>query len=254
MTPTTAAPPTSRTQPSFYVWMMTACALVAIVGFAPTYFVPISKGAFRGSALVHVHGALFFAWPLFVIYQASLVSSGQVARHRETGLAGIAIASAMTLLGFAVAIVAANRQIAAGFGAGAKAFLIVPVSAMVFFAIVVAFAIANVRRPEWHKRLMLVATVSILGAPIARWFLTFLAPPGINALAPPPVISGMMPAFVGDLLIITAIIYDWRTRGRPHPAYLIAGGALLLLQLVRTPISATQTWSAIATWLTGIAG
>jgi hypothetical protein len=234
--------------------MMVACAVTAVLGFAPTYFLPMAQGAFRSSALVHIHGALFFAWTAFVIYQTSLVSSGRVAHHREVGLAGIALATTMTVLGIVVAIVAANRQIAAGFEQGAKAFLIVPPSVMIFFGIVVAFAVANVRRPEWHKRLLLVATVSLLEAPIARWFLVLLAPPGANPLAPPPVAVALMPGLISDVLIIAAMIYDWRTRGRPHPAYLIAGGALLVLQLAREPISATQAWGAIATWLTAIGG
>jgi hypothetical protein len=251
---TTTAPAVSRTRPSFYVWMMVTCAVIAVLGFAPTYFVPMAQGAFRGSALVHIHGALFFAWTAFVIYQTSLVASGRVAHHREIGLAGIALATTMVVLGFAVSIVAANHQAAAGFEEGAKAFLIVPPSLMVFFGIVVAFAVANVRRPEWHKRLLVVATVSLLEAPIARWFLTFLAPPGANPLAPPPVAVALMPGLVGNLLIVAAVIYDWRTRGRPHPAYLIAGGALLVLQLVREPISTTQIWTAIATWLMSIGG
>jgi hypothetical protein len=254
MTATTSAATASRPKRSFYVWMMVACAVVAVLGFLPTYFVPVAQGGFRGSALVHIHGAVFFAWTLFVIYQTSLVSSGRVAHHRDVGLSGIALATSMTLLGVVAAIVAANRQIDAGFEEGAKAFLIVPTSIMIFFAIVVAFAIANVRRPEWHKRLLLVATVAILEAPIARWFLVFLAPAGVDPLAPPPVSIGLMPGLVGDLLIITAMIYDWRTRGRPHPAYLIAGGALLVLQFVREPVSATQAWSTIAAWLISVGG
>lgn len=251
---TTSAPAVRRTRPSFYVWMMVACAVIAVLGFAPTYFVPMAQGAFRGSALVHIHGVLFFAWTAFVVYQTSLVSSGRVAHHREIGLVGIALATTMIILGIAVSIVAANHQAAAGFEEGAKAFLIVPPSLMVFFAIVVAFAIANVRRPEWHKRLLLVATVALLEAPIARWFLTFLAPPGANPLQPPPVSIALMPGLVSQVLIIAAMIYDWRTRGRPHPAYLIAGGALLVLQLVREPVSTTQAWTSIATWLMAIGG
>jgi hypothetical protein len=251
---TTSVPTVSRTRPSFYVWMMAACAMVALLGFAPTYFVPIAQGAFRGSALVHIHGALFFAWTAFVVYQTSLVSAGRVAHHRDIGLAGVALATAMIILGIVVSIVSANHQAAAGFEEGAKAFLIVPPSLMVFFAIVVAFAVANVRRPEWHKRLLLVATVSLLEAPIARWFLTFLAPPGANPLAPPPVSAAFMPGLVSDVLIIAAMIYDWRTRGRPHPAYLVGGGGLLVLQLLREPISTTQAWTSIAAWLMAIGG
>lgn len=253
MTVAANVPSTRTTQPSFYVWMAAACAIVAFIGFAPTYWAPLAQGTFRGSALVHIHGALFFAWPLFVVYQTWLVSCGRIINHRDVGLIGIALATAMTLLGVAVAIVGAMRFMGTTVEAETKAFLIVPLSIAVFFAITVGVAIANVRRAEWHKRLMLVATVSLLEAAIARWFLTFLAPADAPP-GPPPVSVASLPALLGDLLIITAIVFDWRTRGRPHPAYLTAGGALLAVQVLRVPFSGTQMWHGIATWLIGIGG
>jgi hypothetical protein len=253
MTVAANVPSARTTQPSFYVWMAAACAIVAFIGFAPTYWAPHAQGSFRGSALVHIHGALFFTWPLFVVYQTWLVSSGRIVSHRDVGLIGIALATAMTLLGITVAIVASVRFMGTGVEAETKAFLIVPLSVAVFFAITVGVAIANVRRPEWHKRLMMVATVSLLEAAIARWFLTFLAPPDAPP-GPPPVSVALLPALLGDLLIVTAIVFDWRSRGRPHPAYLTAGGALLAVQVLREPLSRTHVWDSIATWLVSIGG
>ena len=72
------------------------------------------------------------------------------------------------------------------------AFAIVPLSGMLFFAaVVLTLAIVHVRRPETHKRLMLLASISLLDAAVARWFLTFLAPPGPPG---PPPVSGHHPA------------------------------------------------------------
>jgi len=59
---------------------------------------------------------------------------------------------------------------------------------------VLTLAIANTRRPEIHKRLMLLAGISLLDAAVARWFLTFLAPPGPPG--PPPVPVTIAPAIV----------------------------------------------------------
>jgi hypothetical protein len=234
--------------------MAVACAAVAVLGFAPTYFLPIVQGSFTGSSLVHIHGLVFFGWTAFVIYQSWLVASGRTADHREVGLIGVALAATMVTLGMAVAIVAAHRGIAAGYVAESKAFLIVPPSALVLFALFVAFAIANVKRPEWHKRLLLMATISLLEAPIARWFLVALAPPDAPANLPPPVAVALMPGLISDLLIVAGMIYDWRTRGRPHPAYVIGLAAMLVMQFVREPLSRTPLWDAIATWLVTIGG
>jgi hypothetical protein len=57
-----------------------------------------------------------------------------------------------------------------------------------------------------------------------------------------------------SLLIVVAIVYDWRTRGRPHKVY-VYGGALVLLQLLlAVPISGTRTWLSVATFLEHLAG
>jgi len=64
----------------------------------------------------------------------------------------------------------------------------------------------------------------------------------------------LVPNLLADLLIVVAIVHDWRTRGRPHPAYLIAGGALLAVQVVRVPLSGTAAWHAVTDWLLRFGG
>ena len=109
---------------------------------------------------------------------------------------------------------------------------------------VFCLAIANVRRPETHKRLMLLAGISLLDAAVARWFLTFLAPPGPPG--PPPVAVTLPHALVAYLLLVVAIVHDWRTRGRPHPVYVYGGIALLAVKLLNWPISTTSAWHSLA--------
>ena len=113
-----------------------------------------------------------------------------------------------------------------------------------FFAAVFAIGIAMVRRPEVHKRLMLLAGISILDAAVARWFLTFLAPPGPPG--PPPVAVTIPPAFVAYLLLVVAMVHDWRSRGRPHAVYVIGGLVLIAVKLLNLPISTTHAWHAFA--------
>lgn len=76
----------------FYVYMALSCAAVAFLGFAPTYWWPMAHGAFHGSPIIHVHGWIFFAWSLFIVWQSWLAASGQVARHRAMGMIGVSFA------------------------------------------------------------------------------------------------------------------------------------------------------------------
>ncbi len=121
----------------------------------------MAKGTLQQPFLVHLHGFLFFGWTFFLLLQTSLVASGNTAKHRELGLAGIALASAMLCIGVLMTIYSMHVNIALGFGAAAVPFSIVTFSGIVLFAALVAFAIGNIRNRDVHKRLMLVATISI---------------------------------------------------------------------------------------------
>ena len=98
----------------------------------------------------------------------------------------------------------------------APAFLIVPFLDVTVFAIVFALAIYWRRKPEYHRRLMLVATCLLTSAAFGRfpnqafsehWFYT-----GV------------------DLLIVIAILRDLIVSRRVHPIYLYALPALIVAQ------------------------
>ena len=99
---------------------------------------------------------------------------------------------------------------------------------------------------------MLMAMIPLMHAAMARVFMTLLAPP--DAKGPPPVFVTIPPGLLVDLLIVAGIVYDWRTRGRPHPVYLICGALLVANQVLAVPLSATPTWMSIAGWVRSLAG
>ena len=237
---------------SFYIAMAAIFAVIAFTGFAPSYWLRLPSGTFAGSPMLHLHGLLFSLWTLFFLSQAVLVANGRLRNHKAWGLAGISLATAMVFVGLAVAIAGLERRLALGYGDAARAFAIVPVTSAFLFGGLVAAAMANWRRPEWHKRLMLVATASLLQPAIARFF--FMARGAVEASArqsgPPPAVEfTMMPALIADLLIVAAIAYDWKARGRPHPAYLWGFGAVLAVQLSRPMLSRTEAWQGFADFL-----
>ena len=242
----------------FFVWMAGACVLVAFGGFAPTYWLQLPAGTFIGSPLLHLHGLLFSAWTLFFLVQTIFAARRRVDRHRAWGLLGISLATAMVLVGFAVANDVLAARLAAGFGDRARAFHIASTSIITLFGVFVFAAIAYVARPEVHKRLMLLATISVMPPAIARLFFAFSVGigPGLRpGLGPPRTVESVIaPIAVADMLILVGLIYDWRTRGRPHPVYLIGGATIVAVQLVRDPISTTQWWYAMADFLARFSG
>ncbi len=235
----------------FYVRIAAACVAVAVVGFAPTYWLPLFRGTLEVPAISHVHAVVFYGWTLLFLLQTWLAANRKFTRHRELGVFGVAVATTMCFVGMAAAITSLKRSTADGFGPAVQAFTIVPVSGIAFFAVLFTIALLNVRQLETHKRLMLVATVSLLQAAVGRWFLIFLAPDplGGGPVSPPPVFVTVMPGLVSDLPIVAAMVYDRRTTGRVHPVYWIAGGALLALQVARVPLSTTAAWIETTSWL-----
>ncbi|KCZ60932.1 hypothetical protein [Hyphomonas chukchiensis] len=257
----------AATRPQFYVWMAGACLAIAVLGFAPTYALPLATGKFFGPPLIHVHAAILYTWMIYFFVQSSLVARGQVLAHRTWGMLGISIVTAMVFMTLTVsAIQIAQASLPGqpeGLAHNMRAFKWISVGGMLFIATVFTLAIVSLRKPEVHKRLIVLMTISMLGAPIARWFIFFLAPASdaaahVNDPLPymevPPVFVALPPSLIGDLLLVVAMVYDWRTRGRPHQVYLIGGAALLLLQLTSVPVSQSAPWQAAAAWLGSIAG
>ena len=224
--------------------MALACAATAFLGFAPTYFVPLAQRTLSASPVIHFHGLLFFTWSLYFVIQTWLAASGRVVNHRSLGIVGVSLATAMTIFGFLASVHVMQHSAALGQTEAGIAFSIVPISGIAFFAVVFVLAIMKTRKPEIHKRLMLLAAVSILDAAIARWFLTFLAPPGPPG--PPPVPVTIAPAVVASLLLVVAMVRDWRTEGRVHPVYIYGTLAMLAVKVLNWPISETTAWHSFA--------
>ena len=56
------------------------------------------------------------------------------------------------------------------------------------------------------------------------------------------------------ILVVVAMIYDWRTRGRVHPVYLVALPVLVFAAWVVIPISETAAWHGLARGFLALAG
>jgi hypothetical protein len=230
--------------------MAVACAFIAFGGFLPTYWLQVPRGTFIGPPLVHLHGALFSLWIVFLLSQALLAARGHLQHHRAWGLAGVALASAMFVVGIATAIYSVQQGLAAGYGDRTRAFFIVPISSMILFAGFFIAAIVEIARPEAHKRLIFLSTIVLLPAALARLFFTFLvgSGPGMrpDLSAPAPVTFALAPMFLLELLIVAGGIYDWRVRGKPHPVWLVGAAVITCVDLAIIPISATPLWQGFA--------
>ena len=193
----------------FFTGMAIASLLAVVVGFAPTYFVRSSTLP-PLSPFYQLHGLVFMSWILLFITQTALVAAHRTNIHRRLGFAGAVLALGVFIVGVPVSIETLRRGGGTRFGEP-REFLSIPLGDMIAFAVLVAAAVALRRRPDAHKRLMLLATISILTAAVAR----FLAQ--IN-------VSGTAAMFLGtDIFVLALILYDFASRGHVHPASLWGG-------------------------------
>jgi hypothetical protein len=223
----------------FYLAMTVAMLVAVLVGFARSFFLRPLFPAWPAppEAVFYLHGAVFAAWPALLVVQALLVSSGRTALHRRLGAAGALLASVMVVLGTHAAVVAARRPTGfVGIPVPPLQFLVIPLFDMVLFPFFVALAVARRRDVQAHKRLMLLASVNLLTAAIARW-------PGVVGGAPPLFFA------LTDLFIVGMVAWDLRSRGRVHPVTAWGGALIVLSQPLRLVVSTTPAWMAFARWV-----
>jgi hypothetical protein len=218
----------------FFSGMTVAFAVVVFIGFAPTYFLRSLSDRPPLPWLVHVHGALYSVWILLLLAQTTLVAAKRMDLHRSLGVGGGVLAVSMIPVGYFVAISAARRG--AAVDPGTLKFLIVPMGALIVFPVVVGAALLMRRRPDFHKRLILIATIELMNAAVDRL-------PGVFA-------AGLAPFYPGtDLFLLALVIYDGVTLRRIHPATLWGGLFLVSMQALRVQLMNTSAWFAVAKWL-----
>ena len=244
---------------TFFMWMSAACVAIAFGGFAGEYWIPLATSKVTVQPIYHVHGFVASAWTLFLLLQSSLIATGRTRRHRELGLAGISLATLLVVTGVLLAITAMKNHAKINDGEQYLAFSIVPLAVVTFFGVCVGLAIAYAKRREAHKRLMLLGTFFILEAAVGRIFKLFLAPPEVRALPilqqpAPPIMLASVSALVCVLLVVIAAVYDWRTRGKPHPVWIWGGLAMVAVIALRDPIGHSSAWHSIATGVLALAG
>ena len=219
----------------FFSGMAVLILGTVFLGFAPSYYL---VGIFRAplpSTIIHVHGAVFSCWILLLITQTSLVSARRVDIHRRLGIAGFVLACLMVVVG----VLAATDALVRGFPQGRDplAFYIVPLTDMVVFPTLVFFAFRARFDPQAHKRIITVATIALLTAPIAR------LPFAIVHRKPP------MAHVASYIFLLLLVAYDlWSTR-KIHRTTLWAGTFLIFMQQISAPIARTEAWHAFAGWV-----
>ena len=227
-----------RRERLFYTGMAVALVLTVFAGFARTFYL---RPHFQTQPLIPLlvlHGIVFTSWIALLLTQTTLVATKRTRTHMRLGVAGGLLASLMILIGTVTAIVRAKGPSPVP-GVNPLSFLTIPLGDMLVFASLVGAAFYFRRRADTHKRLMLLATIAILPAAVARLPFAFIQQYG------PLAFFGL-----SDLFIVPCLIYDIVTRGRPQRATVLGGALIVISHPLRLVIGNTHAWLVFATWLT----
>ncbi len=236
----TGGPRGMNAERRFFTIMASLVLVSTFVGFMPSYYL-------RGIAtpyfpfppmtwLVHLHGLAFSAWIILFLVQSLLVAAGRVDIHRQLGIFGMALIAVMIPLAIWVGLVAVGRPTAPP-GIDPLSWLAMPLMDVPVFGGLVVAALVQRRNPQAHKRLMLIAMIDMLQPSLGR--IPF----------PHPAIGIFLPI----LFLLPLFVWDWRTRGRIHPATLWGSLIVVTVMLVRPMIWTTPAWMEFARWASSFA-
>lgn len=215
----------------FYFAMAVLLAAIVWYGFSHTIEENLLHPSFPRPPVLYVHAAVFGGWMVLLLAQTGLVALFRKRRwHRWLGWLGVALASAMPVLGTWSAL--SMTHLRYGFGdIDDVAFLILALNDMAVFAALMAAAILlRNRQNEAHKRLVLMATCLITVAALTRF------PPWL-----PTVGTAVWPYYLyADLLVALGLVRDLVATGRPHWVYLRVFPAVIALQAVANAIYMTR--------------
>ncbi len=178
--------------------------------------------------ILYVHAAVFSTWMLIVTAQVLLVMRNRVAWHRTLGWIAAGWACLMGVLGPWAAM--ASLAVNLGQPFLETQFLSVNIVDIGGFLILLAWGIALRKNPAAHKRMMILATVSLADPGFSR-FESFLIP-----AEPKTVFVWFVSVFYGNVLLVALMTGWYWWKGRLLRSFVLGATGLLVAEYLASAI------------------
>ena len=248
----------ATTRDRFFLGMAAAMSIVVFVGFAPSFYLrgylsPLLQVPPLASPLVYIHGFVFSAWMILLLVQTGLIAIGNLGGHRRVGMVGAVLAALVVGLGVIAQVAQTQRMMVTGEldtnPALMSGLFLSAMLGMGVFGALTGSAVYLRRRGETHKRLIMLATLVLLGAASARIG-------GLVALALPSwaPVTPYVSSVISLLFVSALLIHDLQTRKRVHAATVWGGLAIVALTvsvqlLTLTPFAGQPAVVELVRWL-----
>ncbi len=230
--------PTDRTAPAVWLGIIWLGMIVGFGADLPSFLYKRPPAA----GILYVHAAVFVGWLVLVTVQVVFVLRGRLRQHRRLGSVAAYIALLMVPFGFATGLTAVAQ------GRLPPALLTLNLVDLLGFIAFIAIGLRYRNHPAAHKRLMMLAMVSIADPGFARFSLHLLPHPHTP-------LGSFMNVFYGNVLLLAAMFgWDLWRQGRIHPALLAGGLSLAGAELLTAYLFYDTAWTATAMSLARVWG
>jgi hypothetical protein len=221
----------------YFSAMAVLLSVIVVYGFSHTYFAAGMMLAPLPNLLVHVHGAVFTLWMVLYVTQTALISAKRVTWHRTLGPIASCLPPLMVVLGISAALDGLRRGTQIG-GLDPATSLSIPLLGILCFAVLIYAAFSARRRPDAHKRLILIATMAVCEAALGRfpW-----AQMGVPRAVGPWASEGVLLLFI--------VGYDLFALHRLHRTTMWAAPLTFVVAAGSVPIGMTPPWHAMVGFL-----
>ena len=227
---------TPMPQDRFYFFSFIAMAILCLGGFVPSFYL---RPRFFGDPLpvwINFHGVLFTLWYFVAILQSWPILKNKRVLHRELGVvAAFIVISSFILTYVAVAYLTATG----GHVTGGARFNITLASA---FTCCVVVGVYFRRKPEVHKRLMIMATALLTVPGFDRLIQNIFRPsfPTLTAK------NAQMTVFFFATVFVGFMIYrDFRQFKRPSLGLALGFACFFVGGTLGNLFVSTQMWTAM---------
>jgi len=218
----------------FYFAMSLLMTAVVVYGFSRTMGARIIHPATRPPTILYIHALVFYGWLAFFIFQSAMIRTHNVRLHRSMGWFGVALGIVIPVLGISTAITMTRIQFFVRHVADAPVFMLVPFLDIVCFTATFVLAIYWRKKPEYHRRLILIASCALTAAGWGRF--------PEHVLPPTFFYAGV------DSLIFLGAVRDWIVNRQVHIVYKYALPAFIVAQtfVMYTVVTNQAYWWKIA--------
>jgi hypothetical protein len=157
----------------FFAVMSGVLLVIVLLGFGRSLYLRPFLDLPALPPAVWVHGSILTAWYVGTFAQATLVTSGRTDLHRRLGWWVAGVGAAVIVVGTTVTLAFVGRRAALGTDIEARIRFFSDIvwgdlAAIVAFIVFLGLALAWRKRPDLHKRLMILGSLALLEPALFR--------------------------------------------------------------------------------------